>query len=155
MNLFFNLFNIYNYYKRIFIILFFGFLNTYLYLFFDCILYLILFTYLYLFFYLLFLFLFIFKFYLFYISFYLYFFGIFQEIYIIKDHINSRTWRPDWSLLIQIIFEIVNGLWYLHKNSIIHRDLKPDNVLLISTKLDDPVHCKLIDFGKRIFFEFS
>ena len=38
--------------------------------------------------------------------------------------------------------QIINAVYFLHKNDLIHRDIKPENILLYDNKL-----CKLCDFG--------
>ena len=41
--------------------------------------------------------------------------------------------------------QIVNAVYFLHKNNIIHRDIKPENIVL-----DEYENCKLCDFGLSI-----
>ena len=41
--------------------------------------------------------------------------------------------------------QIVNAVYFLHKNNIIHRDIKPENIVL-----DENENCKLCDFGWSI-----
>jgi serine/threonine protein kinase len=43
-----------------------------------------------------------------------------------------------------MITQIVDGLYFLHKNGIIHRDMKPENILFSSR---NPIHIKISDFG--------
>ena len=38
--------------------------------------------------------------------------------------------------------QIINAVYFLHKNDLIHRDIKPENILLFDNNL-----CKLCDFG--------
>ncbi|KAL6936377.1 hypothetical protein ACO0OL_002577 [Hanseniaspora opuntiae] len=45
---------------------------------------------------------------------------------------------------VEIAFQILEGVQYLHSNNIIHRDIKPDNVLIVQ---DCPVVVKIADFG--------
>ena len=48
----------------------------------------------------------------------------------------------------KIFIQIVNAIYFLHKNSYIHRDIKPENILLF----DDNV-AKLCDFGWCVKFQ--
>ena len=41
--------------------------------------------------------------------------------------------------------QIVNAVYFVHKNNIIHRDIKPENIVL-----DENENCKLCDFGWSI-----
>jgi len=47
-----------------------------------------------------------------------------------------------------VIYQVLEGLDFLHANNIIHRDLKPDNMLI-----DSRGNVKLIDFGISIKLE--
>ncbi len=42
----------------------------------------------------------------------------------------------------RVLYEITNGLDYIHSNKLIHRDIKPENILVSLTG-----HMKLSDFG--------
>lgn len=56
----------------------------------------------------------------------------------------------DWSIRVQIIEGIAQGLLYLHQHSslrVVHRDLKASNILM-----DNEMNPKISDFGMaRIF----
>ncbi len=44
----------------------------------------------------------------------------------------------------QVLFQLANGLEYIHSQKILHRGVKPENILISSTK---PVQMKYSDFG--------
>lgn len=74
-----------------------------------------------------------------------YFFNIQMEYCVstLKRYMTERTCF-DLSVCSTIVYQIIQGLSFLHSNSIVHRDLKPDNVLISSF---DPFHVKITDFG--------
>jgi serine/threonine-protein kinase/endoribonuclease IRE1 len=43
-----------------------------------------------------------------------------------------------------ILYQIANGLHYIHSRNLVHRDVKPDNILI---SLTTPIQMKLSDFG--------
>jgi serine/threonine protein kinase len=43
-----------------------------------------------------------------------------------------------------VLYQIANGLHYIHSRKLVHRDVKPDNILISITT---PVQMKLSDFG--------
>jgi len=43
-----------------------------------------------------------------------------------------------------VLYQIANGLGYIHSQNLVHRDVKPDNILISMTT---PVRMKLSDFG--------
>jgi serine/threonine protein kinase len=43
-----------------------------------------------------------------------------------------------------VLYQIANGLHYIHSQKLVHRDVKPDNILISMTT---PVQMKLSDFG--------
>jgi serine/threonine protein kinase len=43
-----------------------------------------------------------------------------------------------------VLYQIANGLRYIHSRNLVHRDVKPDNILISMTT---PVKMKLSDFG--------
>jgi serine/threonine protein kinase len=53
---------------------------------------------------------------------------------------NGRELPPDGLVL----YQIANGLHYIHSRNLVHRDVKPDNILISMTT---PVQMKLSDFG--------
>ena len=56
---------------------------------------------------------------------------------------------PD-TVAIDLIYQILNAISYLHDNSIIHCDIKPENFIVIFDKNNNPV-IKLLDFGNAIY----
>ena len=53
---------------------------------------------------------------------------------------------PDNKLINKIIYDILQGVRYLHSEGIIHRDLKPGNILITRTRKGVPI-AKITDFG--------
>jgi serine/threonine protein kinase len=45
-----------------------------------------------------------------------------------------------------VIYQVMRGLNYLHKQKITHRDMKPENILLVSRDLDN-FDLKIADLG--------
>ncbi len=43
-----------------------------------------------------------------------------------------------------VLYQIANGLHYIHSQNLVHRDVKPDNILISITT---PIQMKLSDFG--------
>lgn len=74
-----------------------------------------------------------------------YYFNIQMEYCLstLRKYLIERNFL-DVSICSMIVFQITQGLYFLHSNAIIHRDLKPDNVLISSF---DPFHIKITDFG--------
>ncbi len=59
--------------------------------------------------------------------------------YLVKDY-NG----PELPLDDLVLYQIANGLHYIHSRNLVHRDVKPDNILISMTT---PVQMKLSDFG--------
>ena len=53
-----------------------------------------------------------------------------QEIYKLYMTYKENNQSLPESLIKSIIFQIKNGLAYMHKNGFFHRDLKPENILI-------------------------
>ena len=63
------------------------------------------------------------------------------------DHIvNKQRLSENESAF--FLYQIINGVEYIHSKGIVHRDLKPENLLLDNNK-----HLKIIDFGLSNFFD--
>mmetsp|Transcript_11700 Transcript_11700/g.33109 ORF Transcript_11700/g.33109 Transcript_11700/m.33109 type:complete len:443 (-) Transcript_11700:329-1657(-) len=71
---------------------------------------------------------------------------------IVKFHREKRPPQPLHGYVIKsIMWQLLNGLKYLHANWIIHRDLKPSNVLVMGDG-EEQGRVKIADFGlARIF----
>jgi len=45
----------------------------------------------------------------------------------------------------RMVYQILNGVRYMHEHDVVHRDLKPENIMFETADKDSPV--KIIDFG--------
>jgi serine/threonine protein kinase len=63
------------------------------------------------------------------------------NIYELYSALKERGKRLDEANIRSIIYQMVLGLAYIHKNGFFHRDLKPENILISDN------HVKIIDFG--------
>jgi cyclin-dependent kinase 8/11 len=62
----------------------------------------------------------------------------------IKQHVNLGTIKS-------FMYQILNGMNYLHSNWVIHRDLKPSNILVMGRGTEEG-YVKIADFGlARVF----
>jgi serine/threonine-protein kinase/endoribonuclease IRE1 len=61
----------------------------------------------------------------------------------LKDYCDKKyngPMPPD----VLVLYQIANGLHYIHSRNLVHRDVKPENILISMTT---PVQMKLSDFG--------
>ncbi|EXJ96267.1 CMGC/CDK/CDK8 protein kinase [Capronia coronata CBS 617.96] len=66
----------------------------------------------------------------------------------IIHHHTQPTRRPIPATMIRsILFQLLNGLYYLHQNWVIHRDLKPANIMVTSSG-----HVRIGDLGLARLF---
>jgi len=62
----------------------------------------------------------------------------------LSDYLKSRTSMSEKSTA-KIIYQIANGINYLHSIDVVHRDIKPSNVILL--RVGNKLQVKIIDFG--------
>jgi serine/threonine-protein kinase/endoribonuclease IRE1 len=62
----------------------------------------------------------------------------------LKDYCEKKYKGPELPRDIIVLYQIANGLRYIHSRNLVHRDVKPDNILISMTT---PVQMKLADFG--------
>jgi serine/threonine protein kinase len=67
------------------------------------------------------------------------------NLYDYIDSIKKKGEKLSESKVKEIIFQIANGLNYIHMNGYFHRDMKPENILLIKDGID--IRIKIADFG--------
>jgi len=58
----------------------------------------------------------------------------------LNDYLNMRKMKEKSAL--HFMYQILQGLQYLHSNNIVHRDIKPQNILIDKNNV-----CKIADFG--------
>ena len=46
-----------------------------------------------------------------------------------------------------VLFQLANGLDYIHSKSIVHRNIKPESVVIVRSAIDGPVYVKWSGFG--------
>ena len=75
--------------------------------------------------------------------------NIIPKVYLVFEYMDNdlagiidRQFKFNKSQIKYIMYEILNGLKYLHKNCIFHRDLKPQNILI-----NNKGEIKIGDFG--------
>lgn len=62
----------------------------------------------------------------------------------LEQVINNRYTGPSLPADVIVLYQIAQGLNYIHSKRLIHRDIKPENVLI---SIDTPATIKLADFG--------
>jgi serine/threonine protein kinase len=62
----------------------------------------------------------------------------------LKDYCEKKYNGPELPPDGLVLYQIANGLHYIHSRDLVHRDVKPDNILISMTT---PVQMKLSDFG--------
>lgn len=65
----------------------------------------------------------------------------------LRNIIDNNPKQLEIEFILRISIDIVEGMIYLHNRMVMHRDLKPDNVLIVSTNVNDEICAKLTDFG--------
>lgn len=81
-----------------------------------------------------------------------------QNAYLVFEYMEHdlcslilNNFSYDKSQIKLIIYQLLQGLQYLHKNNVLHRDIKPQNILI-----NNKGELKIADFGlSRIFYEFT
>ena len=63
----------------------------------------------------------------------------------LADYMKDNNYNFTEKRAAELIYQIADGLKYLHKYGIIHRDLKPDNIMM--TESSDKGQIKIMDFG--------
>jgi serine/threonine protein kinase len=54
----------------------------------------------------------------------------------------TKKYRPSEPVLAQILYQVGDGLAYIHSHGFVHRDMKPENIIM-----DENHTPKIIDFG--------
>ncbi len=62
----------------------------------------------------------------------------------LTDYCEKKYKGPELPPDGKVLYQIANGLHYIHSRNLVHRDVKPDNILISITT---PVQLKLSDFG--------
>jgi len=71
---------------------------------------------------------------------------------ILRTH-RERNMRPPSERMVKsIMWQILNGIAYIHNNWVIHRDLKPSNILIMG-KGHEHGRVKIADFGMARLFQ--
>jgi hypothetical protein len=60
-------------------------------------------------------------------------------------YIHNKRYKFDEEVAVKLMYQLANGIKYLHDYGVLHRDLKPENIML-SHSGDNPT-LKIMDFG--------
>jgi len=69
--------------------------------------------------------------------------------YIEGENLLAATVNAGWDALIELAYQVLQSLSYIHRHSLIHFDVKPENILVVPGSIggEDVRLAKLIDFG--------
>jgi len=71
---------------------------------------------------------------------------------VLRTHRERQMRPPSERMVKSIMWQILNGISYIHNNWVIHRDLKPSNILIMG-KGHEHGRVKIADFGMARLFQ--